>query len=417
MICTEKLIIVGGGAAGMMAAISAAQEGANVTLIEQNDKMGRKLYITGKGRCNVTNHCSAQEFLKNVISNEKFLYSAIMQTPPQWIEDFFQNQGVDLKVERGNRVFPQSDRAADIIDALFLAMRRLKVNIVKDRVTEVLTQDGKISGVKGEKNLYAGKAVLIATGGASYPATGSTGDGYQFAAALGHKIVAPQGSLVPLVSKNDVCSKMQGLSLKNVTLTVKHTQTGKLIFSSQGEMLFTHFGISGPLVLSASASMRDADASVYSAEINLKPALDESALDARLLRELDEGKNKELSSILATLLPRAMVSVFMDLLQISPHKKGNEITKTQRKEILTLLQHFPVPIAQKRPLAEAIITAGGISVSQVNPKTLESKCVKGLFFAGEILDVDALTGGFNLQIAWSTGRLAGLSAAQFCIES
>ena len=407
------IVVAGGGAAGMMAAICAARMGAYVTLIERNQKVGRKLYITGKGRCNVTNHCSPEEVRAAVPRNGKFLYSTLEHTPPAWVEEFFRNLGVELKVERGNRVFPQSDQAADIIDALFGELKRLRAPIVHDRLTQVLLEEGAVSGVRLESGgEIACKAVILATGGLSYPATGSTGDGHRLAGALGHTVVDVKPSLVPLESPDPFCGQMQGLALKNVALTVKN-QKKKTVFQEQGELLFTHFGLSGPLVLSASAHMRDFEKDRYTCAIDLKPALDEATLDARLVRELTAGANRDMDNILGTLAPRLLIPVLLDRADISGNKKAHDLTKQERRRLLELFKCFTVSISGPRPIEDAIVTSGGVKVSEVDPKSMGSKRVKGLYFAGELLDVDAYTGGFNLQIAWATGRAAGESAAAF----
>ena len=407
------IVVAGGGAAGMMAAICAARMGASVTLIERNQKVGRKLYITGKGRCNVTNHCSPEEVRAAVLRNGKFLYSTLEHTPPAWVEEFFRNLGVELKVERGNRVFPQSDQAADIIDALFGELKRLRAPIVHDRLTQVLLEEGAVSGVRLESGgEIACKAVILATGGLSYPATGSTGDGHRLAGALGHTVVDVKPSLVPLESPDPFCGQMQGLALKNVALTVKN-QKKKTVFQEQGELLFTHFGLSGPLVLSASAHMRDFEKDRYTCAIDLKPALDEATLDARLLRELTAGANRDMDNILGTLAPRLLIPVLLDRADISGNKKAHDLTKQERRRLLELFKCFTVSVSGPRPIEDAIVTSGGVKVSEVDPKSMGSKRVKGLYFAGELLDVDAYTGGFNLQIAWATGRAAGESAAAF----
>lgn len=411
-----RLYVVGGGAAGMMAAITAARQGCPVTLVERNPKLGRKLYITGKGRCNVTNHCSPEEVLAATPRNGKFLYSAVNHTPPAEVERFFEDLGVQLKVERGNRVFPQSDKAADIIDALFYELKRLKVPVLQTRVTGLQIQEDRITALETEQgNLEAG-AVILATGGLSYPATGSTGDGHQMAAQAGHTVVEPKPSLVPLESPESFCGEMQGLALKNVTLTVKN-QKGKTLYREQGEMLFTHFGISGPLVLSASAHMRNFEKDRYTCIIDLKPALDETALDARLVRELSQGANRDMSNLMGSLLPRLMIPVVLRLSGIPGEKKAHDVTREERRRLLELLKAFPVPVSSPRPIAEAIVTSGGVKVGEVDPKTMASKKVKGLYFAGELLDVDAYTGGFNLQIAWCTGRAAGEYAGSFLKEA
>ena len=402
------IIVVGGGAAGMMAALTAAQGGASVALLERNPKLGRKLYITGKGRCNVTNHCSVQEVLDST-------YGAMTRTPPAWVEDFFQREGVPLKVERGNRVFPESDRAADIIDALFHALRRSRVRVIQDRARHILVEDGAVCGVAGEQGKHLCKAVILATGGASYPATGSTGDGYAMAAELGHTVVDVKPSLVPLETEGDLCPRMQGLALKNVVLKVKNRKN-KVQFQEQGELLFTHFGLSGPLVLSASAHLRDFGKDAYRAVIDLKPALDEEKLDARLVRELSENANKDMQNVAGALVPRLMIPVVLELSGIPPERKAHDVTKGERRRLLETLKGLTIPIKGPRPIAEAIITSGGIKVGEIDPKTMASKKIPGLFLAGELIDVDAYTGGFNLQIAWATGRAAGEGALLFLNE-
>ena len=400
--------MVGGGAAGMMAAITAAEQGAKVRLLEPNERLGKKLNITGKGRCNVTNNCPVEELMAHIPRNGRFLYSALTRFTSADSMAFFEGLGVPLKTERGNRVFPQSDSAFDVSGALKRRMEKLGVRWEHDRATAVMTEDGAVSAVKGEKGTYPARAVILATGGVSYPGTGSTGDGYRMAAELGHTIVEPRGSLVPLVSDDACCGKMQGLALKNVQLSVLN-EKGKAVFTEFGEMLFTHFGVSGPLVLSASAHLRDWDKHSYRLVIDLKPALSEEKLEERLLRE---QSNRDMDNVLRKLLPSSMVPVFCERLQISPELKANSLKKEQRRALLRELKHFAVSITGTRPVAEAIVTSGGVKVGEVKPAGMESKKVSGLFFAGEILDVDAYTGGFNLQIAWSTGRAAGLAAAE-----
>jgi len=407
-----ELIVIGGGAAGMMAAICAAQSGRKVCLMERNPKLGRKLYITGKGRCNLTNHCSSEEVLANIPRNSRFLYGAMSRTSPAWVEHFFEELGVELKVERGNRVFPASDKAADVIDGLFFRLRKLNVSIVQDRALRILTEDGCVVGVEGESGRYSCKAVILATGGVSYPATGSTGDGYEMAAELGHTIVVPKPSLVPLESDDAFCADMQGLALKNVTLKVKNKK-GKVVYQEQGELLFTHFGLSGPLVLSASAHMRDFEKEQYRCSIDLKPALDEQKLDSRLLREFGENSNKDFQNVLGALVPRLMVPVMVEMTGIPADRKVHDITKGERRRLLEALKDFRINVTGPRPIREAIITSGGIKVGEIDPKTMASKKVSGLYLAGELLDVDAYTGGFNLQIAWATGRCAGENAAAY----
>lgn len=405
------IAVIGAGAAGLMAASAAAQVGAQVVLFEKNAKVGRKIMITGKGRCNVTNDCDVPGVLANIPVNPRFLYSALGKCSPADIMAFFEGLGVPLKTERGNRVFPVSDKALDIVDALFFHVKRLGVRLELGCTVEgIETRDGAVCGVRVNGKVFAADRVIVATGGASYPATGSTGDGYTFARVLGHTIIPPRPSLVPLVAEGDVCSKLMGLSLKNVRITVRENE--KPIFEDFGEMLFTHFGLSGPLILSASAHMRHFGSKQYRVDIDLKPALDEKTLDKRLLSDFEAHKNSDFINALGELLPRKLIPVVVERSGIDPRVKVHSVTKAQRQALLHLLKAFPVTITGARPIAEAIITTGGVSVKQVSPKTMESKLVKGLYFAGEILDVDAYTGGFNLQIAWATGRLAGQSAAE-----
>ena len=406
----DELIVVGGGAAGMMAAISAAETGAAVRLLERNPKVGRKLYITGKGRCNVTNDCPVLEVLQNVPRNSRFLTSAVTRFPPESVKAFFEGLGVPLKTERGNRVFPQSDRAADVIDALLLALRRAGVAIVQDRALSLRTQAGAVTGVRGEHGDFPCRAAVVATGGVSYPLTGSTGDGYDLARAAGHTVVPPAPSLVPLAAEGNLCRRLQGLSLRNVAIKVKDGKN-KVVFAEQGELLFTHFGLSGPLILSASAHMRDFAAGRYHVLIDLKPALDEQTLDRRLVREFSEQANKNFSHVLERLAPRSLIPVLVELSGIPAGEKANGITKAQRRRLLEVFKGLRIDVAGPRPVEEAIVTSGGVKVSEVNPATMASKLCSGLYFAGEVLDVDAYTGGFNLQIAWSTGRAAGVAAA------
>ena len=405
-------IVIGGGAAGMMAAISAASAGANVTLLERNQKVGRKIYITGKGRCNVTNHCSAEEVLRSTPCNGKFLYSSMERFSPADAMAFFEQLGVKLKVERGNRVFPESDKAADIIDALLRELRRKKVEIREARATSLLVEDGAVRGVRTECGDICCDSVILATGGMSYPLTGSTGDGYEMARTWGHTVVQPKGSLVPLCSDDPCCPAMQGLALKNTGVKIKNGK-GKIVYQDQGELLFTHFGLSGPVILSASAHLRRFDKEQYTVCLDLKPALDEDKLDARLLREFEEQSNKDFVNALGALLPRAMVPVMVERSEIPGDTKVHSITRQQRRRLLELLKCFTIRLSGTRPVEEAIVTSGGIKVSEIDPKTMQSKLVQGLFFAGEIIDVDAYTGGFNLQIAWATGHAAGQAAARY----
>ena len=410
MTTQDRIVVAGAGAAGMMAAITAARAGGRVTLVEPNEKVGRKLYITGKGRCNVTNASDVQAVMANIPRNGKFLYSALSRFTPKDTMEFFTALGVPLKTERGNRVFPASDKAADIIDALFFELRRLGVELLHDRVTDLVIRDESIAGVVLEHmGKCSCKAAVLATGGASYPRTGSTGDGYRLAESAGHTIVPVHGSLVPLVSEDLDCGRLQGLSLRNVELKVKNRKN-KVVYREQGEMLFTHFGLSGPLVLSASAHL-DFDRDSYTAHIDLKPALDEEKLDARLLRDFADRANQDYANALGGLVPRSMIPVLIDRTGVPGNTKVRDIRKEQRRRLLETLKDFRVELSGTRPVEEAIITAGGVKVGQVDPKTMESKLVHGLYFAGELLDVDAYTGGFNLQIAWATGRAAGEAAA------
>ena len=407
----SEIVVIGGGAAGMMAAVTAARQGAAVTLLEPNERLGKKLNITGKGRCNVTNDCNQETLMANIPGNGRFLYSALTRFTPQDTMAFFEGLGVPLKVERGNRVFPVSDRSFDISGALERELRRLRVRILRERAAEIVTAEGRVTGVRGERQLYPADAAVLATGGVSYPATGSTGDGYTMAAALGHTIVPPRGSLVPLESSDADCGAMQGLSLRNVEATVLNGK-GKPVFREFGEMLFTHFGVSGPLILSASAHLRRWDKETYTLSIDLKPALDEQKLDARILRDIGENPNRDMANILAGLVHRSMVPVLLRRLALPEGEKANSLTKEQRRRLVQELKHFTVPLTGPRPVAEAIVTAGGVKVGEVVPGTMASKLAEGLYLAGEVLDVDAYTGGFNLQIAWATGYLAGLSAAE-----
>lgn len=409
------VIVVGGGAAGCMAALTAAGTGARVLLLERNPKLGRKLYITGKGRCNLTNDCPAGEVLAHIPRGSRFLTSAVTRFPPESVKAFFQRAGVPLKTERGNRVFPQSDRAADVIDALLRALRRAGVDIRQDRARTPLVQDGRIRGVEGELGQYSCKAVILATGGLSYPLTGSTGDGYAMAAALGHEIVPTRPSLVPLEAEQSFCARLQGLSLRNVSIRVRDGGK-KVLFQEQGELLFTHFGLSGPLILTASAHMGEFDKKHYRVIIDLKPALDEATLDARLLRELGESPNRSVLHVLETLVPKSMAPVLAGLCGIPGEEKANSVTRSQRRQLLEQLKGLTVDITGPRPVEEAIVTAGGVKTAQVNPTNMESKRVAGLYFAGELLDADGYTGGFNLQIAWSTGHAAGEAAGRQALE-
>ncbi len=404
----KKVLVIGGGAAGMMAAITAAEAGAVVTLLEPNERLGKKLNITGKGRCNVTNNAGLEELLANVPCNGKFLYSAFSRFDGRDAMAFFESLGVPLKTERGNRVFPVSDRAFDISTALERRLRKLNVSIVRDRATALEVSNGAIQSVTGAKNYYPADAAILATGGVSYPATGSTGEGHLLAASVGHTITPLRGSLVPLQAPG--CAELQGLSLRNIGLTA--FENGKKIYADFGELLFTHFGVSGPLVLSASAHMRHFDKKTYRLEIDLKPALDLPQLDRRLLSDFKKYANHDFGNSLNDLLPQKIIPAVVNRCGIPAHQKVHNITRAQRETLLRLLKGFSVEITAPMPESDAIVTSGGIKVREVNPTTMESKIVKGLHFAGEILDADAYTGGFNLQIAWATGRAAGFAAAE-----
>ena len=397
------VIVIGGGAAGMMSAITAAECGARVLLAERNQMLGKKLSITGKGRCNVTNNSDNSNIMKNIPTNSRFLYSALAGFSAYDTIDFFEGLGVPLKTERGNRVFPVSDKASDIVKALKDRMSALGVTVKTMRADRILTESGAAVGVKCGKDSYYAPKIILATGGMSYPGTGSTGDGYKMARALGHTVTELKPSLVPVCTAQD-CKPMMGLSLKNVTLSLKDSG-GKVLYSELGEMLFTHFGVSGPLVLSASAFIKKGDS--YTLEIDLKPALDEKKLDARILRDFSEAKNKQLSTVMRKLLPEKLIDAVLTRAEVPADMRVNEITKEKRKSLVAVLKSFSLTVSGLRPIEEAIITDGGISVKEINPKTMESKLVSGLFFAGEIIDCAAYTGGYNLQIAFSTARLAG----------
>ena len=400
------VIVIGGGPAGMFAAITAAQNGCKVLLLERNDRLGKKLLITGKGRCNVTNDCDAQEVLQNIPRNGRFLYSAMAAFPPKSAVAFFESHGCQLKTERGNRVFPVSDKAISVLDCLRQEMNRLHVTVKNERVRRIVTADGAMSGVETERGTYGATRVILATGGLSYPTTGSTGDGYEMARLLGHTIVPTEGSLVPLETAGSDCQDMQGLSLRNVAVKLVN-EKNKVLFKDFGELLFTHFGVSGPTVLSASGHLKGNCRLV----IDLKPALDEGKLDARILRDLEMYQNRSMENALTDLLPRSMIPVVLRRLEIDPTMQANSLTRQQRRSLVELLKGFSVQILGKRPVAEAIITSGGVKVSEIDPKTMESKLVPGLYFAGEIIDCDAYTGGFNLQIAWATAFASGMAVA------
>lgn len=406
---SKKVCVVGGGAAGMMAAGTAMLYGAEVTIFENTDRLGKKLAITGKGRCNVTNNCSVFEFLENVTKNPRFLYAALNALTPTDTIDFFENLGVKLKTERGNRVYPQSEKAKDIVDA----MKKYSdgANVLYHKVTGIKKHDDGKFTVTAANESYTFDSVIIATGGRSYPLTGSDGSGYRLAMRLGHKVTELIPSLIPIESKSHLCTDMQGLSLKNVAIAIKD-ENGRALYTDFGEMMFAHFGVTGPVILSASAHLRNVDISKLTLSIDLKPALDEKTLDQRLLSDFSEKSNKDFINSLGALLPSKMILPFARLTGIDERKKTNSITKEERRKILHTLKNFEIPLYRFRPIEEAIVTSGGIDVKDISPKDMQSKIVSGLYFAGEIIDVDAYTGGFNLQIAFSTGYLAGKNAAE-----
>jgi len=393
----------------MLAAGAASKKGAKVLLLERNEKVGRKLYITGKGRCNLTNDCSVQEALDNIPTGSKFLYSALSGFTPRDTMDFFGSLGVKLKTERGGRVFPVSDKAADIIDALRHNLNKSGVSIKRQRAEGIASDGKRIVGVMTSEGITPCAAVILATGGKSYPLTGSTGDGYEMARKLGHTITELRGSLVPLCAEPELCGAMQGLALKNVRLTV-FDGGKKPLYSDFGELLFTHFGLSGPLALSASSHMRHFNKKKYYADIDLKPALDEKKLDLRILRDFEKYKSRDFSNALGDLLNKSMIPIIVEKSEIPPYTKVHSVTREQRQRLVSLLKAFRIQIDGPRPVEEAIITSGGVCLKEINPKTMESKLIANLYFAGEIIDADAYTGGYNLQIAWSTGYAAGNSA-------
>ena len=416
----NKIIVIGGGPAGMFAAIAAAEAGSQVTLLEKNEKLGKKLYITGKGRCNITNAGDMDNLFANIMTNAKFLYSAFYSYDNQRVIDFFESNGLRTKIERGNRVFPVSDHSSDVIATLQKVLKEKKVKIMLHTQVQRLLEEPSVddmsqnvvTGVKLEDGTtMQADAVIVATGGFSYQTTGSTGDGYRFAKEMGHTVTDIHPSLVPFLAKEVYVQQMQGLALKNVEVRILNGK--KLLYQEFGEMLFTHFGVSGPLLLSASAAIKPSlTAGELSMFIDLKPALSEEQLDHRLLREFDEAKNKQFKNSIGGLFPAKMIPVMLELSGIDPEKKVNEITKEERRCFIGLIKAFPVTLCGLRDFNEAIITKGGVKVKEVNPSTMESKLVPHLYFCGEVLDLDAMTGGYNLQITWSTGYLAGVSAAQ-----
>ena len=412
-----NVIVIGGGPAGMMAAITAAEYGNNVTIIEKNSDFGKKLLITGKGRCNITSSLYMSEFIKNTPGNGQFLYSAFQNYTNTDIIDFLKNQGLEVKEERGNRIFPVTDKSIDVLNCFKSKINELKIKkLFNTRVQKILVQNGEVLGVRTEKEIIQTDKIILATGGKSYPLTGSTGDGYLIAKNIGHKVTEIRPSLVPLViyEKNE-CKEMQGLSLRNVGIKIIDESKNKLIYEHFGEMIFTHFGISGPTILSGSAHLvryKEIDNLMkeqkIKLQIDLKPALTEEQLDERILRDFKEFKNKQFKHALDKLLPQKMIPIVIEKTKINEEKRVNEITKEERRNLVKVLKKFELTIKDFRPVEEAIITSGGINIKEINPKTMESKLVKGLYFAGEIIDVDSYTGGFNLQIAYSTGYTAGM---------
>ena len=415
-----KVVIIGGGPAGMLSAISAGTNKNDVTILEKMNMLGRKLLITGKGRCNITSSISIDEFIKNVPGNGKFLYSCLNNFTNEDILNILKEEGLQTKVERGNRVFPITDKSQDVLQALLNRLKKLKVKIeVGANVKEILTEQDIVSGVKyiqgGKEKILKADKVILATGGKSYSATGSTGDGYELAKKVGHTVTEIKPSLVPISTKGkdlEICRRMQGLSLKNVAIKIKDAKNNKIIYEDFGEMIFTHFGVSGPVILSGSSHLlrykkEDIRQGNIKLIIDLKPALDVQKLDDRILRDFSLEKNKIFKNSLDNLLPQKMISTVIELSGIDQNKKVNEITREERVRLVQLLKNFEITLHDFRPIEEAIITAGGISIKEINPKTMESKLIKGLYFAGEIIDVDAYTGGFNLQIAYSTGYTAG----------
>ena len=399
-------VVIGGGAAGIYAAIHAAKQGSKVLLLEKNDRLGKKLLITGKGRCNVTNNCSAAEILQNVPRNGRFLYSVMENHDPQTVCAFFEAAGCELKTERGNRVFPVSDKSQSVLEALRRQLQQYRVTVETGRCQEILRDENGVCGVRTAQRTIPCKWVILATGGLSYPTTGSTGDGYKLVQSFGHTIVPCEGSLVPLEIEGNDCPDMQGLSLRNVGVKLLN-EKGKILYKDFGELLFTHFGVSGPTILSASAHIKGN----CMLQIDLKPALDEGKLNDRILRDLEMYRNRSMENALTDLLPRSMIPVVLERLGVPGDLQANALKKQDRRALVELLKKFELKIVGKRPVSEAIITSGGVKTSEIDPKTMESKLVKGLYFAGEIIDCDAYTGGFNLQIAWATAYAAAMAAS------
>ncbi len=411
-----KVIVIGGGPAGMMAAIAAKQNKDEVIILEKNDRLGKKLLITGKGRCNITSSLNIEEFIKNTPGNGMFLYSAFKKFNNLDIINFLKEEGLEVKEERGNRIFPVTDKSIDVLNCFKSRLKKLNIKIYYNtKVTEIITKNNQVCSVIANRKKYEADKIILATGGKSYPLTGSTGDGYDIAKKLGHTVTKIKPSLVPLeIYEKDICKKLQGLSLKNVSINIKDQKNNKIIYEDFGEMLFTHFGVSGPVILSSSAHLvryKNIEQIMKNKELELiidfKPALTEEKLEKRIIRDFEEAKNKQYKNSLEKLLPQKLIPIIIEKSNINPEKKVNEITKKERKNIVYILKHFSVKISNSRSIEEAIITSGGINIKEINPKTMESKICKGLFFAGEIIDVDSYTGGFNLQIAYSTGYVAG----------
>ena len=413
-----KVVVIGGGPAGMMAAITASQNGNQVTIVEKMQSLGRKLLITGKGRCNITSSLDIDDFIKNTPGNGMFLYSCYKQFTNQDIISFLKEQGLELKEERGNRIFPVTNKSLDVLKCFTNKIKELNIEIkYNTSVKKIIVEENKVTGVKTNKEVLKADKVILATGGKSYPLTGSTGDGYELAKELGHTVTKIKPSLVPLeIHDKNLCKQLQGLSLRNINIQIEDIEKNKNIYDDFGEMLFTHFGVSGPTILSSSAHLvryKDIEEKMIKRKIILtidfKPALTEEKLDNRILRDFEAQKNKQFKNSLDALLPQKLIPIIIGKSGISPNKKVNEVTKEERKKLVQMLKKFEIEIQKFRPIEEAIITSGGINIKEINPKTMESKIIKGLYFAGEIIDVDSYTGGFNLQIAYSTGYVAGLS--------
>ena len=405
----RTVVVIGGGASGLFAAIGAAEKGNKVYLFEKNEKLGKKIYITGKGRCNLTNNADIQEFLKNVVRNPKFLYTSMNVLSVEKTLSFFKTNGLPVKTERGNRVFPVSDKASDVTKTLEKICIKNRVNIfLNKKVTDIIVKDGVVKGIKTKEGLFHCDSVIVCTGGISYSKTGSDGDGYKFAEKTGHTVIPLKPALCGIEIKENFCSGLQGLSLKNVVLSAHYK--GKTVFSEFGEMLFTHYGISGPIVLSCSSMINRSEISKITLLLDLKPALSNEILDKRFIRDFSDGRLKSVSTILISALPKSLIPIILEISGIPSWKKCSEITSCERKNLVYTIKNLKMNIKNLRPIEEAIITSGGVDVKQINPKTMESKIVKGLFFAGEVVDIDSYTGGFNLQTAFSTGYLAGLNS-------